>query len=78
MFGVCANKMAPDDGRVVALAHGCGAHSETVLEATESSYAGMAIEDDDFEVVDPLEQVDLEVLDLDEDGVLMGLEEGPS
>lgn len=27
-FGVCANVMAPDDGRVVALEHGCGAHSE--------------------------------------------------
>jgi predicted alpha/beta-hydrolase family hydrolase len=25
--------MAPDDGRVVALTHGCGAHSETVVEA---------------------------------------------
>lgn len=30
-FGVCANAFAPDDGRVVALAHGCGAHSETVV-----------------------------------------------
>jgi hypothetical protein len=27
-FGVCANVMAPDDGRVVAFDHGCGAHSE--------------------------------------------------
>jgi hypothetical protein len=27
-FGVCANAMAPDDGRVVALEHGCGGHSE--------------------------------------------------
>ena len=27
-FGVCANAFAPDDGRVVALEHGCGAHSE--------------------------------------------------
>lgn len=26
-FGVCANKMANSDGRVVALTHGCGAHS---------------------------------------------------
>lgn len=26
-FGVCANRMANDDGRVVALTHGCGAHS---------------------------------------------------
>jgi hypothetical protein len=27
-FGVCANGMAPDDGRVVAFDHGCGAHSQ--------------------------------------------------
>jgi len=29
VFGVCANESAPDDGRVVAFDHGCGAHSET-------------------------------------------------
>jgi hypothetical protein len=29
LFGVCANAWAPDDGRVVSLDHGCGAHSET-------------------------------------------------
>ncbi|MBQ9687738.1 MAG: DUF3027 domain-containing protein [Aeriscardovia sp.] len=28
LFGVCANKWSPDDGRVVALDHGCGEHSE--------------------------------------------------
>ncbi len=31
VFGVCANEFAPDDGRVVSLDHGCGAHSEAVL-----------------------------------------------
>ena len=51
VFGACANEMAPDDGRVVALTHGCGAHSETVVATPESSYAGMAVEDDEFEVV---------------------------
>jgi hypothetical protein len=30
-FGVCANEYANDDGRVVALTHGCGAHSEAQL-----------------------------------------------
>ncbi|MCM0619880.1 DUF3027 domain-containing protein [Nocardioides bruguierae] len=30
-FGVCANGDANDDGRVVALGHGCGAHSEVRL-----------------------------------------------
>jgi hypothetical protein len=27
-FGVCANVVTPDDGRVVSADHGCGAHSE--------------------------------------------------
>ena len=31
MFGVCANAYAPDDGRVVSVDHGCGAHSEALL-----------------------------------------------
>jgi hypothetical protein len=30
-FGVCANEHANDDGRVVAMRHGCGAHSEAQL-----------------------------------------------
>ena len=35
MFGVCANKWSPDDGRVVSLDHGCGEHSE--IEPPEPS-----------------------------------------
>ncbi len=31
LFGVCANAMANDDGRVVAFDHGCGAHSGAKL-----------------------------------------------
>ena len=30
-FGACANEMAPDDGRVVAVDHGCGAHSQALV-----------------------------------------------
>ena len=30
-FGVCANGNANDDGRIVSLDHGCGAHSEVQL-----------------------------------------------
>lgn len=33
MFGVCGNVYAPDDGRVVAADHGCGAHSEVLAES---------------------------------------------
>lgn len=31
VFGVCANAYANDDGRVVSVDHGCGAHSEARL-----------------------------------------------
>jgi Protein of unknown function (DUF3027) len=31
LFGACANAYANDDGRVVSLDHGCGAHSEVRL-----------------------------------------------
>jgi hypothetical protein len=30
-FGACANEFAPDDGRIVAVDHGCGAHSQAVV-----------------------------------------------
>ena len=33
VFGVCANEFAPDDGRVVAFDHGCGAHSDGAVAA---------------------------------------------
>jgi hypothetical protein len=32
VFGVCANAFAPDDGRVVSVDHGGGAHSEILIE----------------------------------------------
>ena len=48
VFGVCANEYAPDDGRVVALDHGCGAHSEVVVPG-----AGLAERPDP--VIDELE-----------------------
>ncbi len=31
LFGACANEYAPDDSRIVAADHGCGAHSEAVV-----------------------------------------------
>ena len=52
VFGVCANEYAPDDGRVVSLDHGCGAHSETA--GAEGSYAGAApvIDELGYDLVD--------------------------
>lgn len=35
VFGVCANEWSPSDGQVVALGHGCGAHSEIDVAAPE-------------------------------------------
>jgi Protein of unknown function (DUF3027) len=35
-FGVCANEWSPSDGRVVSADHGCGAHSETDVEAVRA------------------------------------------
>lgn len=36
LFGVCANKWSPDDGRVVSVDHGCGEHS--AIEPPEPSH----------------------------------------
>ena len=52
LFGVCANAMSPDDGQVVSLDHGCGAHSETSVELTHGDTdAGMVVEDEELELV---------------------------
>jgi hypothetical protein len=53
LFGVCANEYAPDDGRVVSLDHGCGAHSEAV--STRPGTAGTmqpVIDEVGFDLVD--------------------------
>ena len=51
LFGVCGNAMAPDDGRVVSLDHGCGAHSETEVELRHGAGSGMVVEDEVIELV---------------------------
>lgn len=48
-FGVCGNLYAPDDGRVVSVDHGCGAHSEVLL-AQEAPVAELPTVYDDSEV----------------------------
>ncbi len=50
LFGACANALAPDDGRVVSLDHGCGAHSEIV--AALATTAGMVVEHDEIELTE--------------------------
>lgn len=50
-FGVCANEFAPDDGRVVAVDHGCGAHSEGSVEVAAMGAAPALVDEFTFEVV---------------------------
>lgn len=49
-FGVCSNEYVTTDGRVVAVEFGCGAHSDTVVEAVEEDH-GDIFEDDLIDVV---------------------------
>lgn len=43
VFGVCANEWSPDDGKIVALEHGCGAHSETDVETRPSEWPDVPV-----------------------------------
>lgn len=52
LFGVCANAYAPDDGRVVAADHGCGAHSEAVRADQNGGLATPVIDEFGYDLVD--------------------------
>jgi hypothetical protein len=55
-FGVCANGNANDDGKVVSLDHGCGAHSEVKLARKQQplpmpDHVFDTLTDDEFEAL---------------------------
>jgi Protein of unknown function (DUF3027) len=52
VFGACANEYAPDDGRVVSLDHGCGAHSEAVSARPGTGTVPPVIDELGFDLVD--------------------------
>ncbi|MFH5824829.1 DUF3027 domain-containing protein [Georgenia sp. AZ-5] len=54
VFGVCANEWSPDDGRVVSVDHGCGAHSETDAPHPQSLWnpSEPVVNERDLEVLD--------------------------
>lgn len=52
IFGVCANEYAPDDGRVVALDHGCGAHSEAATQVGAREAASPVIDELGYDLAD--------------------------
>jgi Protein of unknown function (DUF3027) len=52
VFGVCTNEYAPDDGRVVSLDHGCGAHSEAVSGRPGAGTFPPVIDEVGYDLVD--------------------------
>ena len=52
VFGVCANEYAPDDGRVVSLDHGCGAHSEALFAPAGTRGVAPVIDEVGYDLVD--------------------------
>ena len=51
-FGVCAHDMSPSDGHIVALDHGCGAHSDVKAEPTPIPVTELIVDDESYVVVD--------------------------
>ncbi|MPZ26339.1 MAG: DUF3027 domain-containing protein [Micromonosporaceae bacterium] len=49
-YGVCGNLYAPDDGSVVSVDHGCGAHSEVLLAPEQQPVEELPTVYDDGEV----------------------------
>jgi len=68
-FGVCTNKFAADDGKVVALDHGCGGHSEIVVDLHSIPTGGMVFDDNNLDTTEVIDEevVEAEVADIDED-----------
>lgn len=62
LFGVCANEYAPDDGKVVAVDHGCGAHSEAVIASSAVEQAPPIIDELGYDIVLPGALADEEAL----------------
>jgi hypothetical protein len=51
LFGVCSNEYAPDDGKVVAVDHGCGAHSEAVVMPSAVEQAPPIVDEMGYDIV---------------------------
>jgi hypothetical protein len=51
-FGACANEFAPDDGKVVAVDHGCGAHSEAIVVPVSPAPPPPLIDEAGYDIVE--------------------------
>lgn len=69
VFGACGNSFAPDDGRVVAVDHGCGAHSEATGTPAQAQAATPVIDEFGYDLVElpgvSVEETVFEPLSLD-------------
>lgn len=52
LFGACGNGYAPDDGRVVSVDHGCGAHSEATGVGSSMRIATPVIDEFGYDLVE--------------------------
>jgi len=68
-FGVCTNKFAADDGKVVSIDHGCGGHSEIVVDLHSIPTGGMVFDDNNLDTAEVTDEevVETEVAEIDED-----------
>jgi hypothetical protein len=68
-FGVCTNKFAADDGKVVSIDHGCGGHSEVVVDLHSIPTGGMVFDDDNLDTAELIDEevTEVEVAEIDED-----------
>ncbi|SDC83745.1 Protein of unknown function [Sanguibacter gelidistatuariae] len=80
VFGVCVNEWSPDDGRVVSLDHGCGAHSETDVPAHPTDWpdSDPVINEMKLEIVEPLPPETDAVVDTDGADDAVAAEQAPA
>jgi hypothetical protein len=68
-FGVCTNKFAADDGKVVSIDHGCGGHSEIVVDLHAIPTGGMVFDDNNLDTAELSDDdiVEAEIAEIEED-----------
>jgi hypothetical protein len=57
-FGVCGNEFAPRDGMVVSVDHGCGAHSEALVEDVPAPLPPVVFDDSRFDIEQAMADAD--------------------
>jgi hypothetical protein len=58
VFGVCGNEFAPRDGMAVAVDHGCGAHSEALVEDQPLLQPPVVFDDSRFDMDEYVAEAD--------------------